>query len=135
MTWVIKLSKKYFCKNKSKGTSYSQKGQYSITYSMIFLTLSLFSFHFHLVFFVLCKIGCYHVQLYSIFKSFSRPKSKEIPEILECATIDIHCMHETRFKEKSVRTLKGKSVQYKFFWIGNKVFKRSIYFLGWKMDW
>ena len=34
-------------------------------------------------------------------------------------SVDISCLLETRFREKSVRIISEKSAQYKLLWIGN----------------
>ena len=49
-----------------------------------------------------------------------RSKSGEIVEMVECRSVDICCVRETRFKGKLVRMISGKVVGYKLFWIKNE---------------
>ena len=48
-----------------------------------------------------------------------RGRSGEFVEVIEQSSVDICCLLETRFREKSVRIISGKSAQYKLFWAGN----------------
>ena len=48
-----------------------------------------------------------------------RGSSGEFVEVIEQRSVDICCLLETRFREKSVRIISGKSAQYKLFWTGN----------------
>ena len=47
-----------------------------------------------------------------------RGRSGEFVEVIEQSSVDICCLLETRFREKSVRIISGKSAQYKLFWAG-----------------
>ena len=48
-----------------------------------------------------------------------RHRSGEIVEMLECLTVHICCVHETRFWKNSVRIINGKAAEYKLFCVGN----------------
>ena len=48
-----------------------------------------------------------------------RGSSGELVEMIKQKSVDIYCLLETRFKEKSVRVISGKSAQNKLLWIGN----------------
>ena len=49
-----------------------------------------------------------------------RGRSGEVAEFLERKCIDLCCIQETRWREKSVRMIEGKKARYKLFWIGNE---------------
>lgn len=55
-----------------------------------------------------------------------RDRSGEIAEMLERRSVEICCVHQTRFRGKSLRMISEKAVNYKLFRIGNEKGLRGL---------
>ena len=67
----------------------------------------------------------------SVNVGFLRSRSGVTEEMLECRSVDICCIQETRFRGNPIRMISGKAGEYKLFRIGNEEDLRQEYKFSW----